>query len=282
MLDNVINILSDLGIYSRSISGFGINDIVDILIIAYIIYKLMIWVKETRAWSLLKGFLVIFAISVASYVCKLYTVSWIINNTFNVGLIALIVIFQPELRKALEQIGKGKFISTITLSNQYSEKISVKTKEEIIRAVLTMSKEKTGALLLIEQQISLEDYESTGLKIDANVTSQLLMNIFEDKTPLHDGAVVIKNDRIAAAMCILPLTQVDIDKELGTRHRAALGVSEVTDAIVIVVSEETGDYSIAYNSELNRKLSESDLREFLSVNSDEEKKWQSPIWKGRS
>lgn len=280
MGESIISFLSEFNISGKSVSSIGFNDVVDILIITYLIYRVMIWIKETRAWSLLKGFLVILGINVSAYFFKLYTVSWLIENTFNVGLIALIVIFQPELRKALEQLGNGKFMGSFYVNNQISGDISARSKEEIIRAVMAMSKVRTGALIVIEHEIAMGEYEQTGIRLNAVISSQLLINIFENKTPLHDGAVIIRHNKITAATCILPLTQANIDKRLGTRHRAALGASEVSDALVVVVSEETGDITVAQEGKLYRKLSEERLRSFLTVVDALDKK-KRVLWKGR-
>ncbi len=279
-MESILGAFSDADISRKSVTGFALNDIIDILIITFIMYTLIIWIKESRAWSLLKGFLVILALNVGAYVFNLYTVRWVIENTFNVGLIAVIVLFQPELRKALEQLGKGRFISSFTGTAQFKVKISPEAKEEIIRAVTAMSEVQTGALIVLEQEISTDEYLQTGIPIDGAISRQLLINIFEDKTPLHDGAVIIRNNRIAAACCILPLTQDDIDKKLGTRHRAAVGTSQLTDAFVIVVSEETGDISVAQGGVLRRSLSEERLRSVLSVEQQEEKR-KLTLWKGR-
>ncbi len=197
---------------------------------------------------------------------------------FGVGLMAIIILFQPELRKALEQLGKGKIVSPFSLDHQVV-KASEATILEIIKAATSLAKAKTGALVLIEQDVALGDHENTGIPIDAVVTSQLLINIFENKTPLHDGAVIIRNNRIAAATCILPLTEDEIGRELGTRHRAAVGASEVSDAFVLVVSEETGTISIAKGGKLFRNLTGADVKKMLTQNYEPEKKKKLFLWK---
>ncbi|MCI1930153.1 MAG: diadenylate cyclase CdaA [Clostridia bacterium] len=252
------------------IPSIGIRDILDILIVAYIIYKIFCLMKETRAWTLFKGIAVICVFAIACMILNLNTMVWILSNTLSVGIMALIVVFQPELRKALEQLGKGKhFTDFFSLGeNQHVGNFSEKTMEEIIKASEKMSAARTGALMLIEREVPLGDFERTGIQIDAVVTNQLLINIFEHNTPLHDGAVIIKNNRVAAATCFLPLTESnDISMELGTRHRAGIGASEVSDAYAVIVSEETGAISLASNGVLYRNLSTETLRSMLSQGS---------------
>ena len=250
----------DLGITDFMRPTVGIFDLLDILIVAYIIYKIVFWIKETRAWALFKGILVIFVFAAVAALLHLNTIMWILTNTISVGIIAVIVVFQPELRKALEELGKGKaffFFSNLgkTDSDGNDEKIANRTIDEILKAADKMAAVKTGALILLEQDVPLGDLERTGIPIDAIVSSQLLINIFEHNTPLHDGAVIIRNNRVAAATCFLPLTESnDISMELGTRHRAAIGASEVSDAYVIVVSEETGAISMAQGGTLYRNV----------------------------
>jgi TIGR00159 family protein len=262
----------------------GITDVLDILIVAYIAYKIIFWIKETRAWILFKGILVIFVFAFIALVLGLNTILWILSKTISVGIIAVIVVFQPELRKALEQLGKGKHFTSIfkfDIGNEVND-FSEKTVEEILRASGKMSKEKTGALMLIEREVPLGDFERTGIPIDALVTSQLIINIFEHNTPLHDGAVIIKNNRIAAATCFLPLTDSnDVSMELGTRHRAGIGASEVSDAYVIIVSEETGAISLARGGVLYRNISIDTLRSMLSQSNKPIKKKKIVLWKGR-
>ena len=278
------SILGSLGITEFARPSLGITDILDILIVAYIIYKIIFWIKETRAWVLFKGILVIFALAAVATLLRLNTILWILSKTISVGIIAVIVVFQPELRKALEQLGKGKFFSYFTRSTEEADdKASRRTVDEIVKAAEKMGSVKTGALILIEQEVPLGDLERTGIPIDAIVSSQLLINIFEHNTPLHDGAVIVRRNRVAAATCFLPLTDSnEISMELGTRHRAAIGASEVSDAYVIVVSEETGAISLARGGVLYRHLTPDQLRSMISQSQkDGNKKTFATIWKGR-
>jgi len=265
-----------------SFSSIGITDVIDILIVAYAIYKIVSWIRQTRAWSLFKGIAAILLVMGLASVFNLNTTYWLLSNTVSVGLIAIIVIFHPELRKALEQIGQGRVFGLFVSQERYN--ISRETVTEILTAAKTMSKERTGALIVMEREVSLKDLAATGIPIDATVSSQLLQNIFVNKTPLHDGAVIIKNNRIVAACCILPLTSEEIGKELGTRHRAAVGASETADADVLVVSEETGRISVAKAGKLYKSLTEQQLFNLLLRSSQEgevpDKKKLLP-WKGR-
>ncbi len=274
------NIFVDMNLSFWSISTINATDIIDILIVTYLIYKVIVWIKETRAWSLFKGIVVVLFVSVMAYVLKLHTILWVVQNTLGVGLMAIIVLFQPELRKALEQLGKGKIVSPFNSSGDHGTTMSADTITAVTRAITAMSKEKTGAIIVIEQDVPLGDHISTGISIDAVVSSQLLINIFEDKTPLHDGAIIIRDNRIAAATCILPLTNDEIGKDLGTRHRAAVGVSEVSDGIAVVVSEETGAISLAIGGKLHRGLSAHDVKKMLSDNAFTGKKKKLLLWKG--
>lgn len=278
------SIFDSLGITEFARPSLGITDILDILLVAYIIYKIIFWIKETRAWVLFKGILVIFALAAVATLLKLNTILWILSNTISVGIIAVIVVFQPELRKALEQLGKGKFFFYFTRgTDETDDKATQRTVDEIVKAADKMGSVKTGALILIEQEVPLGDLERTGIPIDAIVSSQLLINIFEHNTPLHDGAVIVRRNRVAAATCFLPLTDSnEISMELGTRHRAAIGASEVSDAYVIVVSEETGAISLARGGVLYRNLTPEQLRNMISQpRKDGGKKTLATIWKGR-
>ncbi|MCL2618199.1 MAG: diadenylate cyclase CdaA [Defluviitaleaceae bacterium] len=261
MINSVRGALSGIDISFRSVTAVGANDLLDIIIVAVVIYFILIWIKETRAWSLLKGFLVLLGVSLLAYFLNLTTVNWIIANTFNVGLIALVVIFQPELRKALERLGRGSFFETLTQSS--GGQLSEAALDEIIDAAMEMSKSRTGALILIEQRIPLGDLEDTGVSVDAKVSRQLLMNIFSYGAPLHDGAVIIRGDRISAASCILPLASENVGSKLGTRHRAAIGATEVSDAFALIVSEETGNVSIAHGAKIHRKLNEKSIKRMI-------------------
>lgn len=275
-MDSLNQLLNGYNLSKLSIPNIRITDIIDIIFVAILIYIVIAWIKETRAWSLFKGIIVIIIISLLSYKFNFYTISWIIEKTLSVGIIAIIVLFQPEFRKGLEKIGKGNIVFNIFDSDN-EEKNNIKTLEEIITACFKMSKVKTGALILIEQNVAVGDLEETGIPIDAIVSSQLLINIFENKTPLHDGAVLIRNNRVAAATCILPLTQTEIGLDLGTRHRAAVGASEVSDAYVIIVSEETGNVSIANQGKLFKNLSPDVVRNML-INETPPRRIN--LWKG--
>ncbi len=271
-------ILNALNLQYYSFPSITLSSILDILVVAVVIYYVILWIQKTRAWFVVKGLVLILTVSVLAYVLKLYTVTWIISKTINVGLIAVVVLFQPEIRKALETIGRNSF--DFTGSGNKSNSVTAKMLDEIIIACTQMGKVRTGALIVLKQQYSLSDFESTGIPIDSVVTSQLLINIFEDKTPLHDGAVIISNGRISAASCILPLTDRQIGQELGTRHRAAVGVSEKTDAYVFVVSEETGAISIAKDGKLMKRLTAEEIRKIIKFN--ETTKPQKRVrWKGR-
>ena len=253
-----------------TMSRITFKDVIDILIVAFFIYKIILWIKETRAWSLFKGVVLVLLISSLAFIFRLTTIQWIVKTTIQVGITAIIILFQPELRKALEELGKGRF-NIPFLGNSFSS-INQTTIDEIIKAVYAMAKVRTGALILVERQVMLGDLEQTGIGVDAAVSSALLINIFEDKTPLHDGAVIIRSNRIAAASCILPLTASEIGKDLGTRHRAAVGASELSDAYSIVVSEESGLVSLASGGKLIRNLSPEDLRNKLSADGEKNDK----------
>ncbi|MGN0374531.1 MAG: diadenylate cyclase CdaA [Butyrivibrio sp.] len=233
-----------------------VSNVLEIIVMAVFIYEFIVWVKKTRAFSLLKGIVVLLIFWLLAYLFNFTTLLWIGGRIINFAIIALVVIFQPELRKALEQLGRKKFFSKIFSfgdKKDKEERCSDRTVNELVRASFELAKTKTGALIVIEQDISMEDYEKTGIPVDAVVSSQLLINIFEHNTPLHDGAVIIRGDRIVAATCYLPLSDnMQLSKELGTRHRAAVGISEVSDTLTIVVSEETGKVSIAIAGELFR------------------------------
>lgn len=244
-----------------------ITDILEIIILSYLLYHLMLWFKKTRAWTLLKGVVVLVAFMGVATVFQLNTMLWIFKNAINVGILAVIILFQPELRRALEELGRKNIISDVLTRDDRgtkSDRLSDKTISELTAAAIAMSKNKTGALIVLEQDVALGEYESTGISIDAVVTKQLVVNIFEHNTPLHDGAVIVRNNRIVSATCYLPLTnQHDLNKELGTRHRAAIGISEVSDSMTIVVSEENGLISVAQGGNLTRNLDAEGLRKQL-------------------
>lgn len=271
-MNEIKSFFDHLGIMGFVRPTVGLFDLLDILLVAYIIYKIIFWVKETRAWVLFKGILVILVLAAMANVFKLNTIIWILSNTISVGIMALIVVFQPELRKFLEELGKGQYFSFVRNEQPKDTKQMQRIADEIVKAVDKMSIAKTGALILIEQDVPLGDYEKTGIPIDAIISSQILVNIFEHNTPLHDGAVIIKQNRVAAATCFLPLSDNNsISMDLGTRHRAAIGVSEVSDAVVIVVSEETGSISLAQNSQLHRDISTEKLHKLIAPNTKNNK-----------
>lgn len=244
-----------------------ITDIIEIILIAIAFYHVLVWIKSTRAWSLFKGIIVILSFTLVAVYFQMNTILWIADKTLSVGIIALIIVFQPELRKALEQLGKKKFLSnlfSLSENKNVSEKFCDKTINELVKASFDLGKTKTGALIVIEQDIDLAEYIATGIELDAVVTSQLLINIFEHNTPLHDGAVIMRGDRIVSATCYLPLSDnMGLSKELGTRHRAAVGISEVTDSFTIIVSEETGKVSVATGGEIIRNIDGEKLRTLL-------------------
>lgn len=254
------------------IPAIRLNNVLEILIISVLIYYILIWIRDTRAWTLLKGILVICAFMLFVYVFQMDTILWLFQNLISVAIISIFVLFQPELRRALEQLGRKNILSSFfnlggsAATDEQTVKTVEKTKSEIIKACVEMSKVRTGALIVIEQEVQLSEYERTGIFLDSLVSSQLLINIFEHNTPLHDGAVFIRNNRIVAATCYLPLSDnMLLSKELGTRHRAGVGISEVSDSITLIVSEETGMISVAHDGMLFRGLSQEELREQLST-----------------
>ena len=232
-----------------------VTDIIEIMIISFLVYHLMVWIKNTKAWMLLKGIAVLLIFILVAYVFKMNTILWLAKNSINVLATAAIVVFQPELRRALEQLGQNKVWKKLIPFERVTstEKFSEHTIDAIVAACYEMAKVKTGALIVVERDIVLTEYEKTGIAIDSLVSSQLLINIFEHNTPLHNGAIIVRGNRIVAATCYLPLSDnMKLSKELGTRHRAAVGMSEVSDALVITVSEETGRVSFAINGHLTR------------------------------
>ena len=270
----------------RTTMDFG--DVAEILIIAVLLYYTLVWMKTTRAWILLKGLIVILAFLLLAYFFRMTTILWMAQNVLGFAVTALIVVLQPELRKALEELGKKNIISSVLPfdnSHRVNEEFSEKTINEITKACVEMGKVRTGALIVIEQKVSLRDYERTGIDVDGIVTSQLLINIFEHNTPLHDGAVIIQGNRVVSATCYLPLSDnLGLSKELGTRHRAGVGISEITDSLTIIVSEETGKISVAYEGELERNLDADSLRDRVHkiLNNPVEEHKNLRIWKGRS
>lgn len=244
------------------------TDVVEILIITFLFYYMLVWIKNTRAWVLLKGIMVILLFVLVAAVFQMNTIIWIAKNTLSVAITAIVIIFQPEIRKALENLGQKNFLTSFfafDFSKGEIAKFTDKTINELVKACYEMGKVKTGALIVIEDEIVLSEYERTGIAVDGILTSQLLINIFEKNTPLHDGAVIVRGDRVVSATCYLPLTDsLSLSKDLGTRHRAAVGISEVSDSLTIVVSEETGKVSIALDGELYRNVDAEFLKNKLA------------------
>lgn len=262
-------------------------DVLEILILSFLIYQIMVWIKNTKAWNLLKGLVVILAFVLIAAILEMNTIIWIVQNVFSIAVIAIIIVLQPELRRALEELGTKKIMNgliPIDINRSETGLFSDKTIQEIVRACVEMSRVRTGALIVVVQNDSLSEYESTGIDVDGVVTSQLLINIFEKNTPLHDGAVIIKGDRVASATCYLPLSQnTGLSKSLGTRHRAGIGISEATDSLTIIVSEENGMISAAYEGELRRGLNQEELEALLvkiQNKTTDDKKLR--LWKGRA
>nr|WP_294785228.1 diadenylate cyclase CdaA [uncultured Eubacterium sp.] len=245
----------------------GPTDIIEIIIIAFVLYQVMVWVKNTRAWMLFKGIIVILIFLLIAALFQMNTILWLSGKVVNVAAIALVIIFQPELRNALERLGRKNFFTaffSFDFQKANAVRFSEKTINEIVKACYEMGKVKTGALIVIERDVMLNEYIRTGIPLDSLVSSQLLINIFEHNTPLHDGAIIVRGDRIVSATCYLPLSDnMELSKELGTRHRAAVGISEVSDSMTIVVSEETGAVSLAVESTLYRNIDADFLRSKL-------------------
>lgn len=263
------------------------TDVVEIIVIAFLLYNVLVWIKNTRAWSLMRGLLIILFFVFIAALLNMTTILWIARNIFSVALVALVIVFQPELRRALEQIGKSNFFGAIfnfETTRVAGELFSDNTITEIVRASYIMGRERTGALIVIENNDNLAEYERTGIVLDSVVSSQLLINIFEHNTPLHDGAVIVRGNRIVSATCYLPLSDNrELSKELGTRHRAGVGISEVTDSMTVIVSEETGRVSVAQGGELFRNIGSEELTRRLEILQNkvvEERKFIR--WKGRS
>lgn len=250
--------------YISAITSFiEINDIIDILIVAYIFYKMYMFAKDSRAGQVVNGILVLLILTKVSDVLKLHSLSWLFKNILAVGPVAILVVFQPELRAGLEHIGRSK-LNPLIKNTSTNESVLRKNIDEIADAVYSLSKDKIGALVIIERQTKLGDIIRTGISLNSDISSQLLVNIFTPNTPLHDGAIVIRENTIKSASCFLPLTQRnDLSKSLGTRHRAGIGASEISDCISIMVSEETGHVSIAINGNLIRGIKELDFKNTL-------------------
>ena len=263
----------------------SVIDVLEIVILAFVIYHVALWIKNTRAWTLLKGIIVLLACYVIAYILGMNVIVWIFERTISIGITALMIVFQPELRRALEELGQKNIVSTLIPfddTRNQNERFSERSINEIVKATVEMAKVKTGALIIIEKDIDLSEYERTGIELDSTISSQLLINIFEHNTPLHDGAVIIRGDRIVSATCYLPLSDnMGLSKELGTRHRAGVGISEVTDSLTIIVSEETGRISVAVGGELLRNIDgdllKKKLTEMQGKSGDEVEKKR---WKG--
>lgn len=256
-MESIIESIRDALLF-LSLPKISLIDILEICILAFSFYHIIFWVKKTRAWALLKGMLVLVFVYLVAYFLNMTIILWIFDKTVAIGITALAIVFQPELRKALEELGRKNFVSSLLPFEDSRDKVlrfSEHSVSEIVRATVELAKTKTGALIILEKDINLAEYERTGIMIDSRISSQLLVNIFEHNTPLHDGAVIIRNDRIVAATCYLPLSDnLGLSKELGTRHRAGVGISEVSDSMTIIVSEETGKISLAIHGKLLRNI----------------------------
>lgn len=268
-----------------SMPSINVIDIIEIIIIAFAVYHIVIWIKDTRAWVLMKGIIVLFLVWIIAMILGMNVLLWIFQNAMVIGITAIVIIFQPEFRNALEQLGRKSFssISPFEDSKNKTERYSDRSIQGIVKAVYEMAKVKTGALIVVEREIQCREFERTGIPIDAEISSQLLINIFEHNTPLHDGAVVIRGNRVAAATCYLPLSDnMMISKDLGTRHRAAVGISETTDSLTIVVSEETGRVSLVGGGMLQRISDADTLRKALEQMEKQEETGANrfKIWKG--
>lgn len=263
------------------------TDVLEIIIIAFIVYHVVKWVRTTRAWMPVKGLMLLLVFWLIASIMKMDVILWIFYNTIGVGITAIIIVFQPEIRRALEQLGQQSFTSSLRFFSEGKEKeerFSERTVEELVKGTFLLARHKTGALIVIEQEVPLGEYEETGIAIDAVISNQLLVNIFEHNTPLHDGAVIIRGNRIVAATCYLPVSKnMRLSKELGTRHRAGVGISEVTDSFTIIVSEQTGKVSLARNGTLISNIDGDYLRMKLQeIQKDKSKAStakKKPLWK---
>lgn len=284
-MEAIKKLISD---YRLSIpTNIYVADIIEIIILAFLLYHVTKWIKNTRAWTLVKGLAVIMVFWFVAVIFQFNVIIWIISNTIDVGIIAVLIIFHPELRKALEQLGKKNVFRSILIfddGKNKNERFSDHTLDEIIRATFELARHKTGALIVIEEDISLNEFEITGISLDSKISSELLINIFERNTPLHDGAVILRGNRIAAATCYLPLSyNIQLSKDLGTRHRAGISVTEVSDCLTIIVSEETGKVSIAKEGKLIRNVDGDYLRIKLigAQKKATDSKKHLKLWRGR-
>ncbi len=263
----------------------ALRSLVDISIVSYLTFKLIQLVKETRAWQLVKGIVVILITTLISQALELRTLYYILNKTIELAGFALIVVFQPELRRGLEQIGRSNFKDFFKFDEKDDAINTTFTIEEIVKAATELSRTMTGALIVVERETKLGEIINTGTKLDSSVSAELIINIFTPNTPLHDGALILRENKLKSAACFLPLTDnPNLSKELGTRHRAALGITEVSDCIAVVVSEETGKISYALNGGLSRNLTPDILRKALNKNLLEKKTVNKKLslWKGKS
>lgn len=287
-MDNILNLLDKL-IRWLSLPQMHPMDFVEIILIAVVFYYVIKWIKTTRAWVIVKGLIVLLLVWILATVLRFDVILWLFTNTIGVGITAVLILFQPELRRVLETLGQRKILSLDLFmegKDKKNEKFSQDTLNELVRGTFELAKTKTGALIVLEQDVSLNEYAQTGITIDGLVTSQLLINIFEHNTPLHDGAVIVRGDRVVSATCYLPLSgNMRLSKDLGTRHRAGVGISEVTDSFTIIVSEETGKVSIAKGGNLifnvDGDFLKAKLMELQKGKEQEVKTKRFPRWKGK-
>lgn len=270
-MSEIVQLMKDFG--SNIVSGVALTDILDILIVAFVIYKILEFIRESRAEQLVKGILFIIFAMLVSDALHLYTLNWILNSAMTLGAFAIVIIFQPELRNGLEHMGRGRwFRSLIKVDSNQAKKII----ENVVQAIKCASEKKTGELIVLEQRTPLTNISQTGTFLNADISAEIIGNIFYEGAPLHDGAVIIRGDKIYAAACVLPLTEnKNLPSELGTRHRAGIGISEISDAFVLIVSEETGQISIAREGKIRRNVSyktvERDLRIEYGLDEDDDK-----------
>jgi diadenylate cyclase len=284
MIDSIASFFQNAGSWVRG--SVSLSNLIEIIILSVCIYYIILWFKKTKAWTLMKGIVIILMVMLLAVVFELKVISAILQSCFSVGIIAIIILFQPELRRALEQLGRKRLIQSIFSFDDHRKDLhfSDESLDAIIDACYEMGSTRTGALIVMENETPLGEYEKTGIPLDAHITSQLLIQIFEKNTPLHDGAIIIRFDRIVAATCYLPVSaNMQISKSLGTRHRAGLGISEVSDSVTIIVSEETGKVSLAIGGEIIRGVTRERLRQELekiqNKPQDNRKKWG---FRGRS
>ena len=267
--------------------SIGVIDVLEIIILAALIYQILRWIKNTRAWVPVRGVVVLLAFILIAYCLQMHTIIWLVDKLAQVGLIGVVIIFQPELRRSLEELGRKRMIPIFSSSGRRKEgedRFTEKTAGELVKGCFEMGRARTGALIVIQNEQPLNEYERTGIDVDGIVSSQLLINIFEHNTPLHDGAVIVRENRVTAATCYLPLSDnMALSKDLGTRHRAGVGISEATDSMTVIVSEETGKISVAFLGELSRGLDAEKLREKLrSIQNKAPEEKKRKLWKGRS